>query len=240
MPCAATLPCAGKVTRNLRRRGAARHLARRTRACRFCISFSVLRSFSSDVDTVESSNDSHCPWLSRTRFIVTKPRHQSQPLANTKRRILDRYCELDADASVTPKAQTCPQLTGIDLRFVSDEVTMVRFQLPTWTLESSNVLARVYICSPEHSPSYHRLDTSLHHSLPLSNTKRRIFNRYCELDAGSRFAFFLLWNYGTVQVSDLDDRWFKRLEHEWLSRTRSIVTPLDTSLHHSQNIKVVR
>ena len=43
-----------------------------------------------DLDTFESSKDSHNVWLSRTLSIVTKSRHQSHPLSNTERRILNR------------------------------------------------------------------------------------------------------------------------------------------------------
>ena len=38
---------------------------------------------SSPIWTIDGSNDSHGPWLSRTLSIAPSPRHQSQPFSNT-------------------------------------------------------------------------------------------------------------------------------------------------------------
>ena len=106
------------------------------------ISFSVSTAVSNQIQPIKSSNDSHCPWLSRTRSVVFVRHHslthsQTPTEFSTASRWRARACATWARPSPCSKP-------GIDIRmciFSLEYLGRFKSDVGLWTV--SNALERV-------------------------------------------------------------------------------------------------
>ena len=172
-----------------------------------CISLSPRYSVvSRPIRTIDRSNDSHGPWLSRTLSIVLARHRLTHSHTRTELRIATVVGRWRRPAR-TPRCRR-PTRRSPDSRPRSSRRAPRR---PAWRgrVRRRTPRAGTALIGPRLRPT---------HSIDLH---------------------FLLWNYGTFQVSDSDDRWFQRTRAQvtWLFRRLSIVPSPRHQSHPLSNTK---